>query len=1325
MKRNITFFLAIISLISIRLNAQNLTKDASRIAQESFYNNPISRLNNQDSSFLTQIQPLSLPDSYKNGAKNIPAIVDHSSSPFMRSVFYQVALECGQAGGIGYTFTYEMNRIRNLHADVNANLYPTHFAWNFKNGGAGNGVNCLETWDVLRMAGTPNVAQWGGTLSYGGSKRWISGYSNYYDAMKNRVFETYSIPVNTIEGLQTLKYWLYDHLEGSSEGGIANFYSTYVSNGATFLTLPAGTPEGGMKVITQFGSYVNHCQTIVGFNDSIRYDYNGDGMYTNNLDITNDGIVDMRDWEIGGVKFTNSFGSAFADNGYCYMMYKVLAESLPNGGIWNNQVFVINVKENYNPLATFKVSLTHPARGRLKVLAGISTNLAAMVPEKTMEFSVFNYQGGDFYMQGDTIEAAKTIEFGLDISPILNDVVPGTSTKYFFQTLENDGANSYNGQINSFSVIDYTSGSAIEIASTQTNVAIINNDITTMDATATINHQKPVIANLTLPIAEAYEAYQEQLTATAGTAPYHWRFKMGYDQSEQASSFPSVTQQSVSMSATHDGYATKTLPFEFPFYGKKYDKIVINTGGYIEFRNNTYTWPFLVSTDLLFKSHELIAPFKADLIMNSGDGIWFESMPTYAIVRWKMSVSGQSGSQVNVAVKLFPSGDIEFYYGNINVSSTATWRAGISRGNAKDLSIPSISSSFATNTVEKKVLFDKYDTPDMLSLSDDGLLTGTPSEYYNNLPIHIQVIDNNELINEKTLPFSTSFSNRIVVLSHTEHAGADNIVNNGELTKVDLEIKNIDTAAVTNAQIVASSTDPYITFTDNSEYFGYIGAGNTYTLSNAIKFEVSPSIPNEHPIHIKIQTLCDGSPSTTNIVIIAFSSNVDFVSANVLDGNDNTLNANETDTIAVNITNTGGSTISNLQGMLSTFEPNIAFVQNLDSIESLAPFSTATLRYVVVLNSAFENGRMNDFLLNLSAENFSKTLSFSLFSGGIIEDFETGDFSQYPWVLSDTAWTIRTDSVFEGTHVARSGIITHYQTSIMSLTEDILVPGLVSFYKKVSCEDDGNNNWDYLAFSIDGIEKERWDGEIDWGQHAYLVTTGTHTFSWKYNKDVSVNSGFDAAWVDYILFPMFGSSNPNCLVAPDSIHKYLYPTETANFKLYLTNTASGTATYQLHILDLDGYNVPWINPLYTSGSVNSNESDSIPVSILPNNMIPGEYYATINVSYSNGTQFEIPVHLTVLLNDGVAENRTKNTIQVYPNPAKDKVTFQVPADLEKSATVSIYSFTGQLIETITNSTYINSEKAYIWEPSGLAAGIYYYEINSNQYSSRGKFSLIP
>ena len=84
--------------------------------------------------------------------------------------------------------------------------------------------------------------------------------------------------------------------------------------------------------------------TIVGWNDSIRFDYNNDGQFTNNIDITGDGVIDMKDWEIGGLRFANTYGNAnnlWGNNSFAYMMYATLARNYGDGGIWNNSVHII------------------------------------------------------------------------------------------------------------------------------------------------------------------------------------------------------------------------------------------------------------------------------------------------------------------------------------------------------------------------------------------------------------------------------------------------------------------------------------------------------------------------------------------------------------------------------------------------------------------------------------------------------------------------------------------------------------------------------------------------------------------------------------------------------------------------------------------------------------------------------------------------------------------------------------------------------------------------------------------------------------------------
>ena len=158
-----------------------------------------------------------------------------------------------------------------------------------------------------------------------------------------------------------------------------------------------------------------------------------------------------------------------------------------------------------------------------------------------------------------------------------------------------------------------------------------------------------------------------------------------------------------------------------------------------------------------------------------------------------------------------------------------------------------------------------------------------------------------------------------------------------------------------------------------------------------------------------------------------------------------------------------------------------------------------------------------------------------------IEDFEAGDFSGFEWTFGENAnWQADNSEVFEGDYSGRSGSISANQESLVSITLDVVEDGQISFYKKVSCESTGSisgNYYDYLAFSIDGNEMDKWAGEIDWSLEAFPVSVGSHNFEWLFIKDHAVTSGSDAVWIDFVVFPPLSTDecpssdiNQDCIV---------------------------------------------------------------------------------------------------------------------------------------------------------------------------------------------------
>lgn len=134
----------------------------------------------------------------------------------------------------------------------------------------------------------------------------------------------------------------------------------------------------------------------------------------------------------------------------------------------------------------------------------------------------------------------------------------------------------------------------------------------------------------------------------------------------------------------------------------------------------------------------------------------------------------------------------------------------------------------------------------------------------------------------------------------------------------------------------------------------------------------------------------------------------------------------------------------------------------------------------------------------------------------MIEDWESGTLTQYEWQTGGTAeWQITDQTVYEGVYSAQSGLITDNQESWILLEYEVYSPQDISFYCKVSSE----SGYDYLRFYIDDQMQGEWTGEVDWELATYPVTVGFHSFKWAYEKDVSISSGLDAGFIDYIVFP--------------------------------------------------------------------------------------------------------------------------------------------------------------------------------------------------------------
>lgn len=1123
----------------------------------------------QDQFTLMNVPLLELPEAYQGpNAPLLPVSVDNSTQPYFRSITTQSGYECGQSAGVAFNFTYEIDRARNVPANTTDNTYPTHFVWDFLNNGYNyQGASFFDSWEIIRACGTMNVTDYGGGLNTGGEKRWISGYNVYYNGMKNRLVSVKAIRCDNPAGLQTLKYWLADHLEGSMVGGVANFYAKYY--GSVTTVFPPGTPEAGKYVQTAWSPSPTHAWTVCGYNDSVRFDYNNDGQYTNNIDINGDGIADMHDWEIGGLKFANGYsGTGWCNQGFCYMMYKTLADNIGYGGIWEHTVFVVDVKETCNPQLTMKVVLKHTSRDKLKVTVGMNPNVSSTIPAYIYEYPIFNFQGGPYYMQGGTSEADKTIEFGLDLTPVLSDLSSGQMAKFFLSVEENDPGNSSPGEIVQMALTDYTGSAPQTVLCTTTPTPLLNNSITRVSVTRTMVFDKPGILSLSLPNAQLYQPYSYQLTASGGTPPYLWDVKLDYPENLTTGTFPMVTTESLTPSNSNTGYAVKVLDFPFPFYKKSIRNLYIYVDGFIVFDDRPYTYPYLIDPDMLFHQTAIISPFMTDLRLYTtfGDGIWFDGDANSATIRWQASINNMAGtSGVNFAIKLYPSGLIEYYYGNMNYPVSTNWTGGISGGDNKNYQYTLLNNE-STVPLGSKDILSACGYPVEMTLSESGFFSGIPQYPYTNQPINFRVTDNNGIANTKVLSFTTNG----LLVNYTINSGGDSLVEYGDTAAITLSLTNLGTQSLTGVTSWITQTDPYITLIDSTEDIGAIAGGQTRNFPDAFRFCTSTIVPDHHPFTLLFHEVSNQQSIELDIGLIAFAPDIVIGSVELTDGDNGQLDPGETTGMLVVFENHGGAKIHNLQTVLSSADPLLTIDQGSGTIPLLKPDSAQQLSFTVTASDQAPFEHLYLINTQFSANNgYNGSDSIWLLSGEIIEDFETGTFLKFPWYFGGFAdWTMDDFEPYEGTHDIKSGWIFDNEDSEILISLNILSSGQISFWKRVSCENDPNGTeYDYFAFFIDDQEMGRWDGENPWNRVSYPVSKGFHTFRWLYHKDYSIAAYYDRTWLDFIILPPFEGALPGISVTPASLSKTLDPGETATDELVLTNTGGGLLYYTIQVFD--------------------------------------------------------------------------------------------------------------------------------------------------------------
>lgn len=444
----------------------------------------------------------------------------------------------------------------------------------------------------------------------------------------------------------------------------------------------------------------------------------------------------------------------------------------------------------------------------------------------------------------------------------------------------------------------------------------------------------------------------------------------------------------------------------------------------------------------------------------------------------------------------------------------------------------------------------------------------------------------------------------------------------GETVNLDISLNNVGNLTASGVSAQITTFDPMISLLNGSLNCGNIEGETVLEFDDAFAIQISDEIDDQHDTVFQLNiTDTDGTQWNTTFTLTSNAPVLQCGQPLVDDSagnNDGVLDAGETAVLSIPTSNIGSSLSEELVAVLLSFDNWVTVNTISQNGNAIEPGSQEYLDFEIEVSEDTPEGAVLTFSYSISSGNYSAEAEYNYTVGLVLEDFESGDFSSYPWTFNGNEWTI-TNYAYNGEFSARSASIGNNATTSMIIESWVRADGEISFYKKVSCEDDpSNNNFDWLAFYIDGTQLDRWDGEDPWSLETYNVTEGLHTFEWRYRKDQYSTGGSDAGWIDYIVFPPMGPPPPPEMVVNISeIELELEPESETSETLVIENIGVGNLEYSVQVVenrsrDLTGSQLICTTSSYTPGEMGGWIFE------LTNNSMDNEEIVAVNIAFPEG-----------------------------------------------------------------------------------------------------------
>lgn len=356
---------------------------------------------------------------------SLPSSVDLSQSNFFPCIRSQGRIgSCTAWATTYYQFGYQVAKMNSWNAkNDSTKQFSPRWTYNLVNGGEDSGSSLLECYRILSNHGAVRYSQFTptGIKTSSEYRMWYTNKNDVTEALRYRISDiaylTFSpsststpITSNTSLYLNNMKYYLNDGYVLSAMTVLASDNNPISVLGS--LSSQYDPSLNGQKICIKqnalaSGKTKSHCITIVGYDDNISYDLNGDGIIQN--------------YEKGAFKIANSWGTDWNNAGFLWVAYDAL-NTISNTSVLNSDTrvkFFTDYAYNVIEVDSYSLDLFAEVTISQKYRNAFSVRLASDAISSTSPSSYYKtfldgYTGKFNFMGNDTGATEATFVFSYD-----------------------------------------------------------------------------------------------------------------------------------------------------------------------------------------------------------------------------------------------------------------------------------------------------------------------------------------------------------------------------------------------------------------------------------------------------------------------------------------------------------------------------------------------------------------------------------------------------------------------------------------------------------------------------------------------------------------------------------------------------------------------------------------------------------------------------------------------------------------------------------------------------------------------------------------------